>query len=248
MNNIKIFFLPRQQMTRADFLDNTPRNSIALDGMVSGGPYFHAATNHVNYDHHDKVVREATMSTAMQVYYAIKGGMMTRFMNDPVDDNSVSVYVNDTDQDTALAVWLLMNYKLFEGVQSIPSINRLLALNDRLDITGGAFPMNLSDQLVHQYTWIFEPYINLRKSGVLATATAEVLHDNLVATMSRITKYMMGNGGESIPDTRHEILYDGHGFKIVDEIGGSAARTHLFSLGMKAFISLIAARPDGQRI
>jgi hypothetical protein len=236
--------IPRKSMTWDDFVANTPPNSIALDGAVLGGPRFDPKTNHINYDHHDNVVREATMSTAMQVYFAIKGGLAEALsVNGRVQG---SVYINDTDQDTSFAVWLLLNHKKFEGTQSIPSINRLLALDDRWDITGGAFPMNLEDKLVRQHNWVFKPYTNLRKSGGLAQATEEVMLDNLEAVMARLTKYMMGEAEEVELDTRHVILYDSPKFKIVDEIGGNEARYFLFSKGMNAFISLVARCPDGR--
>jgi hypothetical protein len=160
----------------------------------------------------------------------------------------VTIYVNDTDQDTAFAVWLLLNYKLFEGVQSIPNINRLLSLTNRWDITGGAFPMNLDDQLIRQHNWVFQPYTELRKSGALAQATERVMLDNLAAVMARLDKFLMGQSGEVELDTRHVILYDSPEFKIIDEIGGNDARYYLFSKGMKAFISIVARRPDGRLV
>ncbi len=236
--------LPRVSMTWEEFLANTPPRSIALDGVVRGGPNYAPSTAHINFDHHDNVVREATMSTAMQTFFAIKGGLMEALMvNGVVDAN---IYINDTDQDTAFAVWLLLNYKKFEGVQSIPHINRLLALDDRWDITGGAFPMNLDDALVRQHTWIFKPYADLRRSGGLAQATAAVLLDNLEAVLGRLNRYLMGHGAEVALDIRHRILHDSPLFKIVDEIGGNEARYHLFSKGMNAFISLVATRSDGR--
>lgn len=223
------------------FVDITPSKSIALDGIVKGGPRFDAESKHVNFDHHDGVVREATMSTAMQVLYAIKGGIMEYWMS---TDSPIHIYINDSDQDTSLAVWLLVNYKLFEGVQGIPHINRLLAVNDRLDITGGAYPMNLDDELVKQYAWIFQPYTDLRKSGGLAKADATSLLSNLEATQAKINKYMMNQGGQVSLDTRHEILFDCPQFKIVDEIGGNDARYYLFSKGMNAYISIVSKRTD----
>lgn len=238
--NIQV--LPRISMSWEKFLTTTPSRSIALDGVVCGGPNYDSITKHLNFDHHDNVVREATMSTATQVYFAIKGGLSEVLTyNGQIDS---TIYINDTDQDTALAVWLLLNYKKFEGIQSIPHINRLLALDDRWDITGGAFPMNLDDQLVRQHTWIFKPYTDLRKSGGLAQATEEVMLDNLEAVLSRLNRYLMGQGEESELDIRHQILYDSPVFKIVDEIGGNEARYHLFGKGMNAFISLIARRSD----
>lgn len=247
LNNASSFvicILPRKSLPWEEFVATTPRNSIALDGVVLGGPRFDTNTGHVNFDHHDHVVREATMSTAMQVYFAIKGGLMESFISG--SSSRVSVYINDTDQDTSFAVWLLLNYKKFEGVQSIPNINRLLALTDRWDITGGAFPMNLDDQLVRQHNWVFLPYTNLRKSGGLAQATEQIMLDNLEAVMGRLNKFMMGQPEEVELDIRHEIFYDSPKFKIVDEIGGNSARYFLFGKGMNAFISLVARRSDGR--
>lgn len=236
--------LPRKSMSWENFVLASPAKSIALDGVVHGGPRFDPDTNHLNFDHHDCVVREATMSTAMQVYFAIKGGLMESFTANGKAD--ISVYLNDTDQDTALAFWLLVNYKKFEGTQSIPHMNRLLALTDRWDITGGAFPMNLDDQLVRQHNWVFRPYTDLRKSGELARATEQVLRDNLEAVLYRLNRFMMGQAEEAELDTRHEVLYDSPQYKIVDEIGGNEARYFLFSKGLNAFISQVAKRPDGR--
>ncbi len=239
-----IHILPRQSLGWDDFVMTTPPRSIALDGVVRGGPRFDEETKHINFDHHDSVVREATMSTAMQVYFALKGGLVEALKVD--GQVEANIYINDTDQDTALAVWLLLNYKKFEGVQSIPHVNRLIALTDRWDITGGAFPINLDDRLVRQHGWVFQPYANLRKSGGLAQANEQVMRDNLDAVLRRLDQFLMDQGGEVPLDTRHTILYDSPRFKIVDEIGGNEARYMLFSQGMNAFISLVAQRSDGR--
>ncbi len=241
-----VVILPRVSMSWDGFVSTTPQYSIALDGSVRGGPNFNLHTKHINFDHHDGVVREATMSTAMQVYFAIKGGLMESFKEK--GKVRANIYINDTDQDTSLAVWLLVNYKKFEGTQSIPHINRLLALNDRWDITGGAFPMNLDDELVRHHCWVFQPYTDLRKSGELARATSQVMRDNLEAVLGRLNKFLMGEAGEATLDIRHEILYDSPEFKIVDEIGGNDARYYLYSKGLNAFISIVAHRPDGRHV
>lgn len=236
--------MPRQSMTWDEFVSIAPKHSIALDGVVLGGPRFDPKTGHANFDHHDNVVREATMSTAMQAYFAIKGGIMKLFLADK--SSPCTLLINDTDQDTALAVWLLVNYEKFEGTQSIPHINRLIALTDRWDITGGGFPMDLDEQVIKQHAWIFKPYTDLRKSGKLAVATKEVLRRNLDNVMARLDKYLVGQAGKLTLDTRHQILYESPAYKIVHEIGGNDARYHLFSRGMDAFVSLVATRPDGR--
>ena len=237
-----IHFLPRVSWNWDQFLENTPEGSIALDGMVRGGPRFDMRTMHVNFDHHDGVLREVTMSTAMQVFFALKGGMIPAFMGD------IHLYVNDTDQDTSLALWLLLRHADFEGVKSIPHVGRLLALTDRLDITGGAFPMFLDTDLLRHHGWVFQPYSDLRKSGGLAKADAMQLRDNFEAVSKRLDAFMMGQGKSVELDTRHEIIYKDDHFQIVDEIGGNEARYHLFSLGMKAFVSIVARRPDGRMV
>mgnify|MGYP001613756887 CR=1 FL=1 len=238
----EISVFPRETWTWEEFYAKAPPFSIALDGMVRGGPKFNPAACCLNFDHHDGVVREATMSTAMQIYFAIKGGLMKLLAKNSI----IHVFINDTDQDTSLAVWLLLNHKLFEETQSVPHISRLLALTDRLDITGGAFPMNLSDELLQHHNWIFEPYSRLRKTGVLAQATAEVLLDNLETVLSRLNLFLMNESGKTPLDTRHTILFDSPEFKMIDEIGGNEARYFLFSHGMDAFVSLVARRTDGR--
>lgn len=231
-------------MTWEEFVKMTPSNSVALDGVVSGGPRFDKKTMHVNFDHHDGVNRDATMSTCMQVYMAIKGGIMKSFRENGWPH--LHVFINDTDQDTSMAVWLLDNYKLFEGTQSIPLINRILDITNKWDITGGAFPINLDEQVIRQHCWVFEPYTDLRKSGKLAQADEYALRDNLEAIMKRFDMLLMGQAGEKDLDTRHEILYESPVFKIVNEIGGNEARYYLYSKGTDAFISLVAKRRDGR--
>lgn len=240
---VKVEIIPRVSWSWDEFVKRSGPRSIALDGMVWGGPRYDEDALRVNFDHHDGVVREATMSTAMQVLFALKGGLMDRFA-------PATVYVNDTDQDTALAVWLLEKHALFEGTKSIPTISRLLALTDRLDITGGAFPMDLDDRLVCQHNWVFEPYTDLRKTGGLASATAEVLRDNLEAVTARLDRFMMGAAGEVELDRRHEILdrLEKPPCWIVDELGGNHARYALYAQGMPAFLAIVTRRPDGRTV
>lgn len=245
MSTITINIRPRETMTWTQFCETTPGCSIALDGIVSGGPRWDEDTFHVNFDHHDGVLREATMSTAMQVYFAIKAGLMKRW-----ERHTVNVHINDPDQDTALACWLLLHHKQFSGAQSHPVISRLLTLNDRLDITAGAFPMSLDDKIVKQHAWVFAPYTDLRKSGELSSAGEAVIRNTLFATFDRLDKLWLGQAEEKELDTRHKILYTSpsQGFRIVDEIGGNEARYALFSQGVldNGYVSLVATRPDGR--
>lgn len=245
-NDFNIIVLPRHTMSWDEFLSVAPECSIGLDGIVSGGPQYNPVSRHINFDHHDHVIREATMCTAMQVFVAIKGGLIKRFLES--GKNKIHIYINDTDQDTCFAVWLLDNYKKFEGVQNNVAINRLLDITNKLDITGGGFPMNLRHKLMRQHCWIFKPYSDLRKSGQLAVGNCHVLRDNLDAVMARLTQAYIGEADEEEMDTRSIILHDSPKYKIVDEIGGNDARYALFAQGMDAFVSIVAHRNDGNLV
>lgn len=245
LKNVTVHVRPRETWCWDDFQRFSPPKSIALDGMVRGGPCFDEPSRRVNFDHHDGVVREATMSTAMQVYFAIKGGLMDLF-------SPAHVFINDTDQDTAFAVWLLEHHKMFAGAASIPHVGRLLALTDRWDITGGAFPMNLDDAIVEEYNWVFDAYTDFRKSGALARATPSEMARNLEATLARLDKFSVGEGQRLPLDTRCDVvqtlLVRGVPVLLTEEIGGNAARYLLYNRGMQAFVARVASRPDGRRV
>ena len=105
----------------------------------------------------------------MQVLFALKGGLI-KYRNRLV---TTRVYINDIDRDVALAVWLLANHHRVSGTQTIANLNRLLDLTNKLDITAGAYPMNLSDILTEEHNWVFEPYQVARRLGKLFNCTAK---------------------------------------------------------------------------
>lgn len=227
----------------------TPGPSISLDGYVNDSPNYFESTKHVNFDHHHGVVREATMSTAEQVYMAVKGGIFESFKKD--GKPFANVYINDCDQDTCLAIFILENHKMFEGIKSIPHFNRLLNVDSKFDITGGAYPIDLKDELLEKHAWVFEPYTNIRKSGELANASDVVMRNCIDAVFARLHKFIMGESGRTELDIRHSILKTSDfvkNFWLVEETGGNSARYHLFAHGMNAFVSVVAKRPDGKYV
>lgn len=249
MSKFTLFIEPRNSISWEKFQKDYPKYSIALDGFVNDAPNYNEQTKHINFDHHHGVVREATMATADQVYMAVKGGLFQSFKD--ADGPVANIYVNDPDQDTCLAVFILLHHDMFEGTKSIPHFNRLLNLDSKFDITGGAYPVNLRDELLESHAWVFQPYTDLRTSGKLASAGESEIRDCIEAVCARIMKFIMGESGKLKLDTRHTILNQSSalpGFMLVEEIGGNSARYHLFSLGMNAFISIVAKRPDGKYV
>ena len=241
---IDLYILPRQSITWDEFIKNFPGPAIALDGIVIGGPRFDETTLHLNADHHDGVMREATMSTCKQVSVAIKGGIVDLFRE---ATGRIAVLINDNDQDTTLALWLIYKYKLFEGYKSIPAVGRLLSITDYIDITAGSYPISVDDGVLEQYNWIFEPYNQMRSSGVLTSANAQQLMSCIEAMFLRLEEFLMGQA-KAIPlDIRHEIIYQSEPFTLYNEIGINS-RQYLFKHGMRAFVAYIASRPDGRKV
>lgn len=250
MKIINLIIQPRKSISWEEFLNSTSGPSIALDGYVNDAPNYSESTKHVNFDHHHDVVREATMATAEQVLMAVKGGLFESF-TDSSGKPFANVYINDCDQDTCLAIFILENHKLFEGVQTVPNFNRLLNIDSKLDITGGAYPMNLRDELVQMHEWVMEPYSKLRASGGLAIANEQVMLNCVESINARIMQFIMGESGKIDLDIRHDILQTSKSLKglfLVREIGGNSARYHLFSKGMNAFVSVVAKREDGKYV
>lgn len=244
MTTFNVIILPREVCTWDRFCEGKT-HAIALDGYVAGGPEWDSKRKLVNFDHHDGVVREATMSTAKQVYFALKGGFC-EWMGPKCD-----VYVNDIDQDTAMAIWILQNHHVFEGSASVPTISRILELNDRLDITGGAFPMNLSDSVYGTHCWIFEPYTNARRKGAIARADTEDMTVILDAICKRLTMLMMNQAGWVAPDVDVKILYRDSAITVLDERTGGIESRHLAfaqNLIPRTYLSLVADRDDGRRV
>lgn len=231
-----IHILPRVEMTWAEFLQETPPGSIALDGFVKDSAKFHAPTYHCNFDHHCRCVREVTMSTTRQVLFAVKGGLIK---NAPSD---LHIYMNDVDQDASPAAFLLVDHELIDDTNSNPILSRLIEITDRLDVTGGAFPMHLPVELVEKHNWVFQPYTQARKSGVIAKADESIMQEILQSIFERIRKLLAGEAGRLPLDTRHEVLHESPwGYKLIHEIGGNDARYFLFQQGLNAFVSLVAA-------
>jgi hypothetical protein len=72
-NNIVLRVAPKRFTSWEQFVQETPEYSIGLE--VVDSPPGHQG-HHVHFDHHAGVVREATMSAAMQAYIAVRQGRL----------------------------------------------------------------------------------------------------------------------------------------------------------------------------
>ena len=203
--------------------EELPPRSVALDGYVLG-PSIDAETERYSFDHHGDCVRHATRATAEQVHDALVLGLQPR---------SLSVYLNDIDLDTALAVWLLRHPERARE----PLVNRLVHGAGLLDAHSGAFP--LAGDLPTIVEWLSEPETKSRASGAYFELDTAGLHALLDEIGRRISVYADGASqgyteNFSI-DNRYEVLQRGTGWILVQSLG-TRAHARLFADGNERVI------------
>ena len=236
---IDLFVEPRVTKSWARFCSENPPFSIGLDGYVDGPPSFSPIGPHANFDHHARVDRLSTRSTCMQVFMAVTMGLFDSFQ---VDGRPfANVYVNDPDQDTCLAVWVLNNPDRCQGLRIHQPVARLLIGEDILDCTGGAYPVDPNNRGMQEQAWIFEPYFAARMDGRLHSMDAAGMGSIIHQVGERITAYTEGEGDLIELDTRYDEMGGGPGWRLIVE-HGPHARTALFGAGVRAFVS---ARDNG---
>ncbi len=121
--SIQVVFEQGRTWTLAEL----PPCSIALDGAVRGAAFDNDARRY-SFDHHDGVLRHIALATCEQVRDALLVGL---------DPTGFTVFVNDVDGDTIVAVWLLLHPARLRG----PEGARVRALVDavgRVDALGPA--------------------------------------------------------------------------------------------------------------
>lgn len=80
-----------------------PPGTIYLDGAAEGGPFLDVEKAVFNLDHHEGCVRSFTLATCEQAMVMIRKGL-------DLQSRDWTIYANDPDLDTVLAIWLLLNH------------------------------------------------------------------------------------------------------------------------------------------
>lgn len=225
-------------MSKEEFCKTKPRNSVALDGYVSGGPWFENLGPFANFDHHDGCNRLATRATCGQVLMAIRQGFFSTFI--PSSKDQLHLWVNDCDEDVCLAVFLLRHGFLAKNVSN-PALNRIVFMEDAMDSAVGSYPWPPDEQLA----WVFEPYRKFRLTGGLERKSVEEFVSIITDVELRIMEYILGNAGHVDVDTSYETLGGGHGWLLIRETG-SHAKTGVFGDGYRAYVS-VRDRPEPEK-
>ena len=198
----------------------------------------------VHFDHHVGVIREATMSAAMQAYIAVRQGkLMDRWLEHRCP---VPVYVWNADQDVCLTAFVLEYHELLERKQGTPTLRWIVQYNNKIDVCGGLYPVRLDELVENHFTWVFEPYRQQRMQGKVQGDDALVI-DTIRQVCDRLLALLEERAGRAQITAKPEILYTSrHGYVIADEKGDPASRLVLASQGHTNLISLVAKRPTGR--
>ena len=230
---------PRKVYTWKEFQKQKPPFSIALDGFVADSTKRDPAGPYANFDHHCKADRLATRSTSEQVHMEINMGLFDAFRKDGIP--TANVYVNDPDEDTSLAFWLLKNHELVRN-HADPQINRLVYCEDRLDCTAGAYPFG-DTKMRRKMAWVFEPYNNARFNGQLHQLEEPGMRSIIESVNSRIDEHIFGEGKELPLEGHYEKIGGGDRWTMVRETG-PASRLAMYNDGISAYVALVSEKSD----
>jgi hypothetical protein len=223
------------------FIGVSPEYSIGIE-VIDDTPGRHG--NRVHFDHHSGVIREATMSAAMQAYIAVRQGrLMQRWL--PLRC-PLPVYVWNADQDVCLAAFILEYHELLERFHADPLLRWIVQFNNKIDVCGGLYPVDLPELVRNHFTWVFEPFRDQRMRGK-TDGDEELVTATIRRVCDRLEDLVQGRAGQSPITAQPEILHvSPHGFVIADEKGDPNSRLVLASQGHTNLISLICRRPSGR--
>lgn len=226
---------PRVTKSWEEFQRDHAPYSIALDGYVAGPPAFNREGPHANFDHHMGVDRLSTRSTCMQVAIAIRMGLFEVFRKNAVPH--ARIYVNDPDQDTCLAIWLLRHPDALADLEVAEPLVNLLFTEDVLDCTGGAYPVNPNKLRMREQAWVFEPYVKARYGGRLSTMAVPEMRALINEVCGRITLHAEGRGSQVELDLAYDEIGGGDGWRMIIE-RGPYARLQLMRSLVRAFVAV----------
>ena len=202
------------------FIQATPEYSIGLEVIddTPGHPgqprplRSSASTSiiRVHFDHHSVAIREATMSAAMQAYIAVRQGrLMQRWLPRRCP---VPVYVWNADQDVCLASFILEYHELLERFHSDPLLRWIVQFNNKVDVCGGLYPVDLAELVRNHFTWVFEPFREQRMKGKME-GDEELVKNTIRRVCDRLEDLLQGRAGVVPITAEPEILYtSAHGF------------------------------------
>lgn len=144
----------------------SPERTIFLDGAAGGEPFMDHDKQIYNLDHHEGVERSFTLSTCEQALIMVRKGLNLK-------DKNWTIYANEPDLDTLLAIWILLNHLHLTPERShvLTEIVPLIRLEGIIDAIGLehiellAFPPELLERTRRRLEKLREEELTLKKEG-----------------------------------------------------------------------------------
>ena len=143
-----------------------PPGTVYLDGAAEGAPFLDTEKAVFNLNHHEDCVRPFTLATCEQAMVVIRKGL-------DLQSRDWTIYANDPDLDTVLAIWVLVNHlRLNEVDQEIRrKVMPLVRLEGAIDAHGlemqdlCAFPPELQESTFADLEHLRSKEVALKKEG-----------------------------------------------------------------------------------
>ena len=140
--------------------------SVFLDGAAQGEPFLDPKREVYNLDHHEACVRSFLLATCEQAMVLVRKGLDLR-------KREWTVYANDADLDTVLAIWVLLNHlRLDDGsTETRARVMPLVRLQGVIDAQGldmqdmSALPPELLAEIQACIDELREPELALKRRG-----------------------------------------------------------------------------------
>ncbi len=217
--------------------------SIGLDGFIAAGPEFQSKSEggpRANFNHHEDVDRDSTLATCMQVFNAIRTGMIKEFTD---ERPTITWYANDCDEDICMSSWLLKNHERAKPVHNV-LLNKLVNLTNLQDMHSGLWPLPQESKVLRTLAWIYNPYRQARLNGTVDSRDPDRFWQVILDVHNRIDKYLANEGSDMDLNLEFRNMGGGEGWKMVEEVG-EHARNGFLDKGITAFIS-VRYRNDGK--
>jgi hypothetical protein len=158
--------IERGKTVPANAARRAPSGSIYLDGAAEGGPFLDVEKAVFNLDHHEGCVRSFTLATCEQAMMVVRKGL-------DLQRRDWTVYANDPDLDTVLAIWVLLNHmRLSDADAEIRrKVMPLVRLEGAIDAHGlemqeiCAFPPELQASVFAELERLRSNEVALKKNG-----------------------------------------------------------------------------------
>ena len=127
---IRVVIDPGMAVSRSD-ASSLGERVILLDGAGSFGPLIDSDRKLFNLDHHAGCERLFTLATCEQALLLVHSGLR-------LSEDDWTIYVNDPDLDTVLALWCLLNHRRLRELrpEALDVLLPILRLEGAIDANG----------------------------------------------------------------------------------------------------------------